>query len=151
MDFTVRNSIYTVCTMVINKTPVDTGRLRANWQSGVNYIPGGTVAEDADYAGELNDAVMEMKLGDMFYFYNNLDYAPVVEYGLYPNPVKKGSYVKGKKGEKGTWVKKSENGYSKQAPQGMLRISIQQWTSVVNQSWYEAAANNGFFNYPTKQ
>ena len=40
-------------------------------------------------------------------------YAHVLEYGLYPNPPK---------GGKG----KTENGYSKQAPQGFVRISIEE-------------------------
>lgn len=43
----------------------------------------------------------------------NVPYMPVLEYGLYPNPPK---------GGKG----KTINGFSKQAPQGFVRISIKE-------------------------
>ena len=43
---------------------------------------------------------------------NNLPYIQKLEYGGYPNPAKTGD--------------KTVNGYSKQAPAGMVRISLEQ-------------------------
>lgn len=74
-------------------TPVDTGALKRAWTS-----------EPAK------------QLGDSSFVRNGLPYAPVVEYGGYPNPPKKGTG-------------KTEGGFSKQAPQGMLRPAV---TAVVN-------------------
>lgn len=72
---------------IVAKTPVDSGELRRSWV--MTKIPKG------------------------YSISTGVPYAPVVEYGLYPNPPKSG---KGK----------TEGGYSKQAPQGMVRTSIKE-------------------------
>ena len=54
------------------------------------------------------------------YFTNNLPYIESLEYGGYPNPVKKGTWDKKKK----QYVKRSEGGFSKQAPGGWVRTTL---------------------------
>jgi hypothetical protein len=56
------------------------------------------------------------RLGDSSHVRNGLPYAQVVEFGGYPNPPKGGEG-------------KTEGGFSKQAPQGMLRPAV---TAVLN-------------------
>lgn len=74
-------------TKIQEKSPVDTGELRRSWV--INKIPSGYVISTP------------------------VPYAPILEYGLYPNPPK---------GGKG----KTVNGFSKQAPRGFVRLSIKE-------------------------
>lgn len=87
---------------VRDKTPVDTGQLRASWTCSLGSMPSTFNGEDT--------AAAQFKLGDTFYIATDKVYAPMLEYGLYPQPG--GS--------------KTVNGYSTQAPQGMVRVSIQE-------------------------
>lgn len=103
---------------VIMRTPVDTGRLRGNWQA--------TVGSPADYAIAASDnaspvnsvgagsssaktAMMDTVLGadrpTMFWLTNTLPYASVIEY---------------------------EGHSHTQAPQGMVRISVAEFADVVD-------------------
>lgn len=73
------------------KSPVDTGELRRSWV--IHKVPNGYVISTP------------------------VPYAPILEYGLYPNPPRGGK-------------DKTVGGFSKQAPQGFVRISIKE---VANQ------------------
>ncbi|HDR1268614.1 TPA: HK97 gp10 family phage protein [Pasteurella multocida] len=87
---------------VKQKTPVDTGQLRASWTVSVNGMP-------QNYNGDIS-ALNTAKFGDTIIIATDKPYAPVIEYGLYPKP---GGI-------------KTENGFSTQAPQGMVRITVQE-------------------------
>jgi len=78
----------------VRNTPVDTGRLRANWQIGFGYSPnsliqfkGGTdkqaneAAADQSAAGRLRAAEQESPGATVCYITNNLPYAHSVESG----------------------------------------------------------------------
>jgi len=89
---------------VVNKTPVDTGRARSNWMTEVNAIPENTVEltgnlSRAQAAAEsINrgvEAVAGLKPFSNVSIANNLPYIGVLEYGG-----------------------------SKQAPDGMLRVTL---------------------------
>lgn len=115
---------------IIKDTPVDTGRLRGAWLLDQYYSP----TEKGKPDRNKGSAYLRRKissigglLGKRTYFFNNLPYAEVVEYGLYPNPVKRGSKKRKGKG----YVKYSEGGYSKQAPMGMMRINLAQFAAEV--------------------
>jgi hypothetical protein len=94
---------------IILKTPVDTGRARANWQTGVNQAPSNEIsATDKSGSATISAAARDVQNapGNVFYITNNLPYIASLEFGLYrpgPNTV---------------------GGFSKQAPSGMVRISI---------------------------
>lgn len=84
---------------VIMKSPVDTGRLRGNWQAAVNVRPDG-VLEVVDKAGQSTVAkgmksVSALPPFATVYIANNLDYASAIE-----------------------------NGHSQQAPQGMVAVTV---------------------------
>ncbi|SUB33304.1 putative bacteriophage protein [[Pasteurella] mairii] len=65
-----------------------------------------------DFNGD-NSANASVKFGDTWYLATDKPYAPMLEYGTYPNPP---THPTGK----------TVNGFSKQAPQGMVRISVQE-------------------------
>ena len=91
---------------VIQRTPVDTGRARGNWQAAVGEIPGGQLDElDPSGAEATNRAAgvaLNAELGDTLYLSNNLPYIRELEYGS-----------------------------SQQAPQGMVRVTTQEFADIV--------------------
>jgi hypothetical protein len=107
---------------------------------------GATTAADKQAARvlrEIADKAGKAEWGTSIFLVNNLPYASVVEYGSYPNPPKRGTYVptgKTKYGITGPgWVKRSEGGFSKQAPAGMVRVSLQEMKAyldkIIRSSW----------------
>ena len=94
---------------VIQKTPVDTGRARGNWQTAVNAVPTGTL-ESLDPSGAMAIAgvhagVAGFKVGDIAYLANNLPY-----------------------------IMRLEEGYSKQAPSGMVRLTAQRFQVIADRA-----------------
>lgn len=92
---------------VVLKSPVDTGRFRANWQFGNASVNGTTTeATDKGGAGSIAQAagvIMSTKInGQMLYITNSLSYAARLEY----------------------------EGWSLQAPQGMVRITLAEMSSI---------------------
>lgn len=118
---------------VVMKTPVDTGRARANWVIELNSVPSGFTprAASADPLAEAVAVTRRARIGDTIYIVNGLPYIRVLEYGEYPNPPKRGSRVG--RGSRATYVIKSQGGYSRQAPQGMVRITAQRWAQFVKE------------------
>ena len=110
-------------------TPVDTGRLRSNWQFGAGEIPTGTLDSTDDPTDRLRAQIASATAGTIHYLVNNLPYAAVIEYGQYPNPPKGG----GRKDKTGAHVVRSAGGYSTQAPQGMVRITAIQYKQFLEQ------------------
>lgn len=105
---------------IIKASPVDTGRFRMNWQaSGSAPASGTTVATDQS-GGKAISAVAEyvLKAPDWheFTLANNLPYANVIEYGGYPGD---GPNTVG--------------GFSKQAPQGVVRVNITRFNALLEQ------------------
>ncbi len=108
---------------VITGTPVsfkDGGRLRNNWflttEKPSQSIRGANSRGSASYSSlsKMPDYVLDKTI----YFTNNMPYANVVEFGGYPKNPKYGTWT-------GSGFQKlSQNGYSKQAPSGMVRISL---------------------------
>lgn len=90
------------------KSPVDTGQLRASWTSQLGAMPNTFNGNDSDNA--------QLSMGGTLYIATNKVYAPLLEYGLYPQP----------------GAGKTTNGFSNQAPQGMVRISIQETVAWLN-------------------
>jgi hypothetical protein len=99
---------------VIEKSPVDTGMLRANWNVSLNLMDTAEYSSDISGSTAIARGVGELfsfKVGDSIYITNNLPYVANLEFGLYGD------------GEK------TSGGYSKQAPQGFVRITYKE---VVN-------------------
>jgi len=131
-DAVVRKVVFDLSTKVIKASPVDTGRFRANWQYGYGVKPEGTldaVDLSSDGSSTRDDIAGQVTKGaGVHYLVNNLPYAEVLEYGYYPDPPKYGTYLKkgvSKHGYTGPgYMQRSAGGFSKQAPRGMVGISV---------------------------
>lgn len=138
MDNAVRRTVLEVLKGVVEATPVDSGRARANWQVTAQ-APAEGLAPDTNAAGVLArelPKVNTLKAGVPAYITNNVPYILAIEYGQYPNPPKRGTHLKKGQSKGGFtgpgWFMLSEGGYSRQAPQGMARITVQRVTANFN-------------------
>lgn len=91
---------------LVLRSPVDTGRFRGNWLTGVDNIPAGPV-DTTDKVGSttIGDGEVKIstsKIGQTVFIINNLPYAVPLE-----------------------------NGSSQQAPNGMLAITVAEWDGIV--------------------
>ena len=98
-----------LATAIIIRTPVDTGRARANWNAEINSIDTSTTEQtDKSGAGSKREAASvstRAQPGDVLYLTNNLPYIKNLEYGG-----------------------------SKQAPQGMVRVTVAEWESALRRA-----------------
>jgi hypothetical protein len=113
---------------VVLLTPVDTGRARSSWNVSVGQpdtsVPPISSGRRAGTNGGIRDAQASMRTLGPFqtvWVTSSLPYMEVLEFGGYPNPVKRGSWDKRLR----QYVVKSSGGFSKQAPRGMVRITVQ--------------------------
>lgn len=103
----VRALAINAATGLVLKSPVDTGRFRANWQFGV-ASPDASVSDRSDKTGQetlgkISTEILSANVtGGKFYITNNLPYAKRLEYG-----------------------------WSKQAPSGMVRLTLMELESYV--------------------
>jgi hypothetical protein len=107
VDKVRRASALEVFMLTIYATPVDTGRLRGNWQTAINS-PKTSHITRLDKAGGEAVAEAMANLGsmvDVVYMTNSLPYAEKIEY----------------------------EGYSRQAPNGMVRVSAAKWQRIVQE------------------
>jgi len=91
----------------VERTPVDTGRARANWNCSIG-APSLATSEQTDKGGEvakarIKNTLHDWKQGDI-YLMNSLPYIRRLEY----------------------------DGWSKQAPAGMVRISVAEFQTFVD-------------------
>ncbi len=129
---------------VVLKTPVDTGRARGNWMVGINSIPTKTQLKiDKKPMSRIVHDVSYAKFGDNVALTNSVNYIGKLEYGGYPKSPKYGSWHKGdkgvrrggkKKGRLGYYEIKSVEGFSYQAPHGMVRVSIAEYIPTLNKA-----------------
>ena len=96
---------------IVQKTPVDTGRARGNWNISTGQVDSTTRPEQKTPQYSSSAQMPEPKGDEPIYISNNLPYITTLEYGGYP---------KNPKGGNG----KTENGYSKQAPNGMVGVTL---------------------------
>ena len=133
-DLVIRKVALDLFSRVVIKTPVDTGRARGNWMVGVNRIPTeeGPGIDTAPMPRIISD-VSAAKFGDNVALSNTLPYIGPLEYGGFPDPPMKGTRLKG-----GGYEIKSAGGYSKQAPQGMVRTTIKEYQPTLRKAVAEA-------------
>ncbi len=105
--------------------PADTGESRNNWFLSKNEPVSSDLRRGDDKNGggsiaSISNAMPKDVLGKELYFTNTAPQTYVAEYGLYPDPVKKGSYDK----ESKSYVKLSQGGFSLQTPNGWVRKAL---------------------------
>lgn len=110
----VRKVATDVLTKTVLRSPVDTGRFRANWVTTFG-APGVRTTADVDPTGQgailRGTATIGRAYGDFdIYITNSLPYAIPLEYG-----------------------------YSKQAPAGMVRITVAEFQTYVDNAVRQAA------------
>lgn len=102
----VRKSALQIASGIIQMSPVDTGRFRGNWNVEMGRIDvstGGDFDKTGDAATAKAQAKLgEWKVGETIYITNSLPYA-----------------------------QRLEEGYSQQAPIGMVKVTVAQFQSLV--------------------
>lgn len=126
LDLVARKVALTAFDSIVIRTPVDTGRARANWTMTIGSSRQSSAANETlfDKSGEMTRAraqavLADYRCGPPIWISNTLPYIVPLEFGGYPDPVQFGSWVKGQ-----GYVIKSDGGYSKQSPQGMVRLTV---------------------------
>lgn len=122
MDNIFKDVVILVGESVVRISPVDTGLFRGNWQLTV----------DGEESNELNrldptggaalasitSRAQGLKAGQIAYILNHLEYGYDLEYGAYNGPT----------------AKVTEQGFSRQAPEGMLRVTEARFISIVEEA-----------------
>lgn len=101
-----RQATFALFDAVQQRSPVDTGRFRGNWQFGKDSLPTTSLDrldKDGTTATQEAQRALVTPLGGIVYFVNNLPYARRLEY----------------------------EGWSKQAPAGMIRVSVVEFSDYV--------------------
>lgn len=102
----VRFTALELQSMMIEKSPVDTGRFKGNFQAGVGSPNLDTSSAPGSNAKGRTQAVLQgWKPGQTIFLTNNMAYA-----------------------------QRLENGWSKQAPSGMVRLSVQNYSSALKKA-----------------
>ena len=107
---------------IVKGTPVDEGRARNNWFLSMGAPSSKSTTSKAKGLGAIRQLrqMPKLVLNQKIFYTNNLPYIKTLEYGGYPEPVKKGTYVKKKK----AYEIRSSGGFSKQAPSGWVRATL---------------------------
>ncbi|MEC8039577.1 MAG: hypothetical protein VX083_15740 [Pseudomonadota bacterium] len=112
LDLAVQKIALDLFERVIMATPVDSGRARANWQVTIGTVPNGTL-DLTDKTGQATISratatAAGLKAGDVIYLVNNLPY-----------------------------IQRLEDGYSGQAPAGMVGLAVQDFQEIARQVGFE--------------
>jgi hypothetical protein len=104
---------------IVKKTPVDTGRARGNWNVAVGSEDTSTSATQTTPKYTDPSQIPEPKGDESIFISNNLPYITKLEYGGYPKNPKRGHG-------------KTVDGFSKQAPQGMVGVTLANNENIFN-------------------
>jgi len=132
-DRTIRASAIALFGAIIKSSPVDEGTFRSNWYVRANkpsnqVNPNGATSESAAVQ-IMTQNVLSIQNYKRITLTNNLPYAEVIEFGGYPTGNIRGSDSK-----------VTYQGYSKQAPQGVVRANVLRFRGIFEQQ----AKKNGF-------
>jgi hypothetical protein len=98
----VKKLLTSIDARMVGMSPIDTGRFKANWIVGNGAIDSSTFERFADVSHEPQINLIKVN-GQTIYITNSLPYASRLEYG-----------------------------YSKQAPAGMVRVTLAEVNSMAN-------------------
>lgn len=116
---TVRLTALGVHAGMARRAPVDTGRLKSNFQVGIGSINTKTDSPaGSDPAPAAAAALATWRPGQTIWLTNSLPYARVAEFGLYGNPPGSANGPK------------TSGGYSSQAVGGFVRLTVQDFEQV---------------------
>lgn len=119
-EIVMRNVSIKLFSAIIKGSPVYTGRFRMNWQASGATPAGGTIAATDKTGntavGSMSHFVAKTPNWQELTLTNNLPYANKIEYGGYPGD---GPNTIG--------------GFSKQAPQGIVRINVLRFQQLLDE------------------
>lgn len=139
----MKNAAKTVGEELVDRTPhffesiPSSGNTKANWKVSLGQPEIGYVENVADYSGSetksaIRGEIQRMRLPkDTNYSIFLANTSPAIaslEYGLYPNPPMRGSYNPLTK----QYEIRSSNGFSLQAPQGIVGVTAIRWPEIVS-------------------
>jgi len=105
-DQAIRSATVSISGEIIDRTPVDTGRLRGNWIPSINAPKIAQTDNTTPLMAEVQSTVAQAT-GKVFYLVNSLPYARRIEY---------------------------EGWSAVKAPQGMVRISVQNFKEALKKA-----------------
>lgn len=134
LEIALRKTVFDLFNKIVRKSPVDSGAFRASHKIGINTIvegeePGGkpakgnkgTISANKATADELaarqTTRLAQVRPYDTVYVSNSLPYAVIIEYG---------GYSKG--------PRTTTKGFSKQAPRGVYRKSLEEIAVEMNKT-----------------
>jgi hypothetical protein len=119
LDDVCRSIIIDAGSSLIRMSPVESGRFRGNWQFSIETPPAGVLeVQDQDGRETIQKLVAEantFNAGQVAYIINNLPYGPLLEFGGYNGPT---DLV-------------TEQGFSRKAPEGFVRITQARFQKIV--------------------
>lgn len=122
IDETLQTIVMKLGESVVTLSPVDTGRFKGNWQLSIdNGSSSSLVRTDPsgyDTLADMARKVNSFTAGQIAYIQNHVLYGNDLEWGLYNGPTQK----------------VTDEGYSRQAPSGMVRITEQRFARIVNEA-----------------
>lgn len=113
------NYAFALYSSIVKKTPVDTGRARANWNISVGNVDSSTTEETKKSGLKYKESDINPNGDESIYISNNLPYITTLEYGGYSKSSKTGKTV---------------NGFSKQAPNGMVGVTLANSENIFNEA-----------------
>ena len=122
IDNALQTMVLLIGRSVVTLSPVDTGRFRGNWQLSIDEtIDNSLVRYDPEGTQTLNDIARtanRFTAGQVAYIQNHVLYGNDLEHGLYNGPT----------------AKVTEQGYSRQAPAGMVQVTEAKFLKIVEQA-----------------
>lgn len=105
----VRGTLISLTNRIIERSPVDEGAFRNNWQFSVGSPAKkkltGTDKSGAKTQAKLKKTILSTEIGNVYYITNNLPYGERLEYG-----------------------------WSSQAPQGMVRVTLAEFDAFLKKA-----------------
>ena len=122
MDDIFQTVVIKVGERVVRLSPVDTGLFRGNWQLTIDAEQS-DVIQRLDTSGNAAITAIASKAnnltaGQVAYILNHIEYGYDLEYGTYYGPT----------------AKVTEDGFSRQAPEGMVRVTEAEFIPIVNEA-----------------
>lgn len=131
-----RSVVFALFRDVIKMSPVDKGRFKGNWFITENTPSiSSRIATDKTPMGgvgpvstaELEGVTTKFTVDILT---NNLVYGPLLEFGGYATPVKKGTWNKKTRRFE---IRTNGSGYSRQAPFGMIRVTLRRFNKIAKE------------------
>jgi len=120
IDVVVRKTCLELSNSIVKKTPVDKGMARNNWMPSINRVDR-TVGPMSHPDARIR-AASKKAYGNIYYLTNSLPYIKKLEFGGYSGPT----------------GKVTSAGFSRKAPNGMVRLTMQEFRKVINKAIYES-------------